>query len=71
MDQKELTQIAIQSLGVAMRMTIAALGVKAAKEMVDAMKDKMVTEQRGPTSEEVDALIQNLEGRSDRIQNAP
>lgn len=63
-----LSGLAIQGIGVALNLLVAAIGVRAAKEMLTQMMETMVEQQRGPTNEELELLIGGLEARSKRIQ---
>lgn len=63
-------QLAAQLIGLAIRGLISALGVRAAEKLLDEARKAMVAEGRGPTDDELDALFDRVEARSDRIQGA-
>lgn len=63
-------QLAAQLIGLAIRALIAKLGIDAAEKVLNETRKAMVAEQRGPTDEELDALFDDIEARSQRIQDA-
>ncbi|MGI9502740.1 MAG: hypothetical protein ACR2RE_06765 [Geminicoccaceae bacterium] len=63
-------ELAAQLIGLAIRGLISAIGVRAANELLDGVRQSMVDEGRGPTDEELDALFDRIQARSDRIQGA-
>lgn len=63
-------QLIAQLLGLAIRGTVAGLGVAAADKLLDETRKAMVRENRGPTDAEIDALMGRIQARSDRIQGA-
>ena len=60
----------VQLLGFAIRGLVSTMGIRAAQDVVDETRTKMVAEQRGPTDEELEEVVSRIKARSDRIQNA-
>lgn len=65
-----LTNLALQGVGIALNFLVAAVGVRASQQILTQLMENMVKQQRGPTNEELDVLIGGLEARSQRIQNS-
>ena len=59
-----------QLLGFAIRGLVSTLGVRAAQDILDETKVKMVADQRGPTDAELEAVVSDIQARSQRIQDA-
>ena len=66
-----LIQAAITIIGVTINGLVATIGARQVRELLlDPIRQRMVDEERGPTDEELDAVIASIQARSDRIQNA-
>jgi len=66
-----LVRASIGVIGVVINGLVATIGARQVRELLlDPVRQKMVDEERGPTDEELDAVIASIKARSDRIQSA-
>lgn len=65
-----MEEIAVKLIAMAVQAAVAIKGVKGAGKILDLVRTKMVEENRAPTDEEMESLMQGIEDRSDRIQGA-
>ena len=68
---EEIAGLAAKGLGIAVNILIATIGIRATRELIlDPIRENMVREQRGPTDDELDILINQMNANTEIIESA-